>query len=640
MRHLRRIQSESSLEPHSTLEGRPKDWIRSRSKQHQARPHFPASTAPAKLECCETLASQNNELQNLLREQEEQIQSLQDTVRKLIDANNLLTSKLSERMKESISLKLKAASLDHELETLLNDQRNISQTINELQVKVSKLSLLPEVTPRVIIVIKMLEILNKASQPLSGKGTCTSLISLDNRRGTNLRSALDTLLSTDEAQILFSTFDKWFGIKALQSIALVTCFVCKKVKFRQTAAVNGATPVNEFTSTGITISCDKAICSVCYLKSVSYSLELLQETWWTAQGSTISILCPCRNHCDSIPMDDRRKLIKLLQMTNDDWLKIRKMKIYDTALHLMKILNKIEPKLTTSARQVAARMHRKMMANGFMRYPFDMGYWDLYHTETGSPLQANSKFVQVYNVEHGGGTLSIPVFTRFLCAEKEPADCAICAESICDISYGSIEKWTKVCAEFNGNWMWRVLLFPQKLGLQCNHTIDFCTTCLQRHIRAQLEQFGRSACDNITCPSTSCERLLTYEELQIYAQEDIFSRYDDYLKLKALSQMPSFMWCLSENCSSGQIHDLLLNSHVVCADCEFEMCFTHQVKWHEGLSCEQFDSLKETGDPEFRQTQEWIKTNTKPCPECDIQVQKGSGCFHMTCQSTLRPQTA
>jgi hypothetical protein len=117
-------------------------------------------------------------------------------------------------------------------------------------------------------------------------------------------------------------------------------------------------------------------------------------------------------------------------------------------------------------------------------------------------------------------------------------------------------------------------------------------------------------------------------------------RYDEYLKLVALSQMPSFMWCLSEKCSSGQIHDLVLNSHIVCADCEFEMCFTHQVKWHEGLSCEQYDSLKETGDPEFQQTQEWITNNTKSCPECNIQVQKGNGCFHMTCESIMWRQTA
>jgi hypothetical protein len=165
-----------------------------------------------------------------------------------------------------------------------------------------------------------------------------------------------------------------------------------------------------------------------------------------------------------------------------------------------------------------------MMAHGFMKYPFDMDYWDLHRTEASSPLKVNSKFVQIYNVEHAGETLLIPIFTRFLHAEKEPTDCVICTESIYDVSYGSIEEWARVCAEFNGDWMWKVLLFPQKLGTNCDHIIDFCTSCLQQHIETQLEQFGRSACDNITCPSEGWQRLLTYGEIQIYAQEETFSK--------------------------------------------------------------------------------------------------------------------
>jgi hypothetical protein len=167
-------------------------------------------------------------------------------------------------------------------------------------------------------------------------------------------------------------------------------------------------------------------------------------------------------------------------------------------------------------------MHRKMTANGFMQYPFDMDYQDLHRTGAGSPLKANSQVVQIHTVEYAGETLSIPIFTRFLRTEKQPTDCVICTESICDVSYGSIGEWTRVCAEFDGDWIWRVLLFPQKLGQKCSHKIDFCTSCLRRHIDVQLEQFGRSACDNITCPSTVCQRLLTYEELQIYAQEEAF----------------------------------------------------------------------------------------------------------------------
>jgi hypothetical protein len=57
------------------------------------------------------------------------------------------------------------------------------------------------------------------------------------------------------------------------------------------------------------------------------------------------------------------------------------------------------------------------------------------------------------------------------------------------------------------------------------------------------------------------------------------------------------------------------------------------VKWHDGLTCEEFDSMGENGDPRFRETRDWVDANTKQCPSCGINAQKGPGCFHMTCKS-------
>jgi len=62
------------------------------------------------------------------------------------------------------------------------------------------------------------------------------------------------------------------------------------------------------------------------------------------------------------------------------------------------------------------------------------------------------------------------------------------------------------------------------------------------------------------------------------------------------------------------------------------MCYRHSIPWHKGLTCEQLDSTREHGDPEFRQTQDWIAQNTKPCPGCKENIQKGEYCFHMTCK--------
>ncbi|RTE68330.1 hypothetical protein BHE90_017291 [Fusarium euwallaceae] len=307
-----------------------------------------------------------------------------------------------------------------------------------------------------------------------------------------------------------------------------------------------------------------------------------------------------------------------------------KLRIYDTAQHLMAALDTdLQP--TLEARKVAEGLHRHLISNNRMRSPFDLRFSDMHAREKGSPLNANFKLVQLYDIDYAEGTVRVPIFTRLLQLQKTPSQCSICTELIRDFSYGSLDEWSGICTGYRGDWLWKILLFPQKLEANCNHTIDFCTACLRRHIETQLDQHGRGGCRLLTCPSLGCGRRLEYEEVRLYASDEAFFKYDEYLKMEALNQIPSFRWCLAEHCSSGQIHDLIFDSHVACGDCGYQMCFYHQVKWHEGLTCEEYDSLKENGDPRFQETQDWMMANTKSCPECGINLQKGDGCFHMTC---------
>lgn len=118
-------------------------------------------------------------------------------------------------------------------------------------------------------------------------------------------------------------------------------------------------------------------------------------------------------------------------------------------------------------------------------------------------------------------------------------------------------------------------------------------------------------------------------------------RYDHYLLLNHLSSEPNFRWCLRDTCDSGQLYEATehLEPHVYCDECAFEMCFTHQIPWHEGLSCEQYDSQREHGDPDYQQTQGWLRSNAKNCPgpNCGVSIEKDAGCFHMTCEDRLLP---
>ncbi|KAF4946955.1 hypothetical protein FGADI_10771 [Fusarium gaditjirri] len=501
---------------------------------------------------------------NILDGQAQHIRNLQNTVSNLLDKNKFLIDTLRDRIEESVSLRLKVSSANQDLQRTLDKMSVMSDTMDNLRDEISELRLLqvPRATPRTIIVSKLLDYSTHNPPCSDGDATHTVSESIDRRLATNLKGTLDTLLSTDETRCLSSTFERWFGTDMLQTIELVTCCVCRKHKFKQYLGVAFAAPVDEFHTVFPRSGCASPVCSECYLKAVSYSLDRLQESCWINKGPVVYISCPCG-------------------CAGDEKLEIQKLRTYDMALQVMRILDSINPPLTRNARDLAARIHRKMAANGLMYSPFDLKIRDLDYDEAGSPLAANQQLIQLYDIEYAGETLRVPILTRLLRVEKTPTECVVCTDSIYDVCYGHIDQWLKVCVEFDGDWIWKLLLFPQKLATKCDHIIDFCTSCLQQHIQVQLETFGRGACENILCPSQKCQRVLT---------------------------------------------------HVACAECEFEMCFNHQMKWHDNLTCEQYDSLRETGDPDYQETQEWVATNTKQCPGCGINIQKDKGCLHMTCK--------
>lgn len=128
-------------------------------------------------------------------------------------------------------------------------------------------------------------------------------------------------------------------------------------------------------------------------------------------------------------------------------------------------------------------------------------------------------------------------------------------------------------------------------------------------------------------------------------------RYDNMAARAALSKIPAFFWCLSADCSSGQIHPWPLSSHAtfVCISCKYTYCLNHpSVPYHAGLSCEEYDTLMTLPIPSpttvdrslqlARSTQEKLdeqmaKKIGRRCPNafCGWWVEKSEGCDHMTC---------
>ncbi|OHW89606.1 RING finger domain-containing protein [Colletotrichum incanum] len=125
----------------------------------------------------------------------------------------------------------------------------------------------------------------------------------------------------------------------------------------------------------------------------------------------------------------------------------------------------------------------------------------------------------------------------------------------------------------------------------CTHPPEACLDCLQMSIKSDLNS---KLWTEIRCPE--CRELLEYVDIQKYADEETFARYEALALRAAMAEADKFIWCTA-NCGSGQLHDTGgVQPIVTCLHCGQRSCFTHNVVWHENLSCEEYDALLQ--DPE------------------------------------------
>jgi IBR domain, a half RING-finger domain len=99
--------------------------------------------------------------------------------------------------------------------------------------------------------------------------------------------------------------------------------------------------------------------------------------------------------------------------------------------------------------------------------------------------------------------------------------------------------------------------------------------------------------------------------------------------------MPDFMMCLGPDCNSGQIHEGGDAQPIMtCTACKFKSCWTHQMPWHSGQTCDEYEAERQERFVQEAASKKFLDEKTKICPniKCGLHVEKISGCDHMTCQ--------
>ncbi|KAH8657140.1 hypothetical protein BGZ60DRAFT_545625 [Tricladium varicosporioides] len=372
--------------------------------------------------------------------------------------------------------------------------------------------------------------------------------------------------------------------------------------------------------------CREKVCKECFKKHL---IEALRSRWWYKLGKLQWFPCP-RNGCDETlgircEADLQICVERSLGIEADEYIKM-----YVKAVAFRQALQTLEPNPSDDTLKRAAEITQHLVNAKRMYSPFDPRFDVALVDETGCMPEFEPG--TIYNAVADNNSSPIPLFLKFFRRQATPKECIACSKAMFEIDYGSIEAWKAMCDCFRGPWMWNILVFPTSEIQHCDHDFEICRVCTAEHIRNTLVSGGPSACENLTCPQ--CSRKFDHQEIHQLADAGTVAKYEKFLLQNFLSKEENFRWCLRPTCTSGQIYQKIPhNPKISCEVCQFEMCFKHQVPWHEEQTCIEYESQRDHGDPNFTKTQAWIRTNTKECPNptCEVNIQKGEKCFHMTC---------
>eukprot|EP01084_Bolivina_argentea_P187849 323496_1 len=163
----------------------------------------------------------------------------------------------------------------------------------------------------------------------------------------------------------------------------------------------------------------------------------------------------------------------------------------------------------------------------------------------------------------------------------------------------------------------------------CKHNPDYCRECIKRTIETKISSKGNR---QFQCMYPRCDT--EFDSSQYYALLDKKHLcIVDKLNLNAILEiMPEFRWCKNpKGCGSGQLVSNWkgLQGYYSCHACEQEMCFKHNMAWHMGYDCKEFETEMEN-NPDLA-SDKLILQFSKKCPKCATTIIKLEGCDVMKC---------
>jgi len=161
-------------------------------------------------------------------------------------------------------------------------------------------------------------------------------------------------------------------------------------------------------------------------------------------------------------------------------------------------------------------------------------------------------------------------------------------------------------------------------ALPCGHV--FCRSCWKDYLESTLVTSAKGSIIRISCPHHNCnERVLRSDLENVFP--DLTSTFDQQMLAAFIQKHHAYCHCPGPNCSMIVHLDPPKGTSISCTLCSTLFCSGCGNQPHDPAQCADFDEWSRI----FNNSSFWVKQNAKPCPSCQVPIEKSTGCNHMEC---------
>ncbi len=169
--------------------------------------------------------------------------------------------------------------------------------------------------------------------------------------------------------------------------------------------------------------------------------------------------------------------------------------------------------------------------------------------------------------------------------------------------------------------------------LLCGH--EACNACLNSIVSLALNSKNISG---LRCPHSDCFRPFSEEDIRsiTYDHPEKLRIYSNLMLSQWLAQQEKIKNCPGKDCSFSFI-DEREEPIIIACECGEKFCSKCLLNHSLVITCQEAQSEKYKGLTEeqikaLKATDEWLTSNTKPCPRCQVPIERSGGCDYMQCK--------